>query len=311
METNELSKNARGGTELMLERLHASLPQNLLDQFQIIPSRVRNLDAAKKKVYWAHDLPMDGEAQFMKDPEAREQFDLSVFVSNWQYQQFRDYLGVPFDSSSVVIENGITPIEPHEKPDDIINIVYFTTPHRGLELLYPVYQYLYENIKSVKFHLHVFSSFSIYGWSERDAPYEKLFTQLKEHPGITYHGAVSNEQIREELKKMHILAYPSIWLETSCLQLIEAMSAGLLCVHPNYGALPDTSGGMTWMYQWDAANVVHANRFANVLAVAIQSYRESRIKQQLAFTTAYANIRFNWSRKATEWRTILEGISGD
>jgi len=306
-ERNELSKHAAGGTELMMERLYSSLPKDLLNKFQIIPSRVRELDSTKKKIYWAHDLPSDPEAQFLRDAEARDQFDLKVFVSNWQYQQFRDYLSVPFDSDSIVIENGIVPIEKHIKPDGVINIVYFTTPHRGLELLYPVYEYLYNELK-VPMHLHVYSSFSIYGWEERDEPYQRLFKQLKDHPGITYHGAVTNEVIREDLKKMHILAYPSIWQETSCLQLIEAMSARLLCIHPNLAALPDTAGGTTWMYHWDMNSTIHANRFANILAMAVQSYRSDSIQKATEFCSFYANMRFNWERKAAAWKATLEGM---
>ena len=307
MEQNELSKNARGGTELMMERLHGALPEDLLNHFQIIPSRVRELDSTKKKIYWAHDLPADPEAQFLKDKEARDQFDLKVFVSNWQFQQFRDYLGVPFDSDSVVIENGIVPIPNHVKPSDVINLVYFTTPHRGLELLYPVYEFLFDTLK-IDMHLHVYSSFSIYGWSERDKPYEPIFNKLEKHPGITYHGAVSNEKMRDELQKMHILAYPSIWPETSCLQLIEAMSAGLLCVHPNLAALPETSGGLTWMYHYDQDATMHANRFANVLAMAIRSINDDNIQKKLDFTRYYANGRFNFDSKAASWKATLEGM---
>ena len=44
MEINELSKNAMGGTELMMSRLHKNVDKELLDKFQIIPSRVRDLD---------------------------------------------------------------------------------------------------------------------------------------------------------------------------------------------------------------------------------------------------------------------------
>jgi hypothetical protein len=63
VEVNELNKNARGGTELMQERLHKSIPEQLLNKFQIIPSRVRELDPDKKKILWLHDLPHDPESE--------------------------------------------------------------------------------------------------------------------------------------------------------------------------------------------------------------------------------------------------------
>lgn len=307
-ERNELNKHARGGTELMMERLYSTLPEELLNKFQIIPGRVRELSSVKKKILYCHDLPGDSEAQFLKEAAARDQFDLLVFVSNWQYQQFRDYLGVPFDSNSIVIENGIVPFERRAKPTTgPINIIYFTTPHRGLELLWPAYKHLFDSL-GLEMHLHVYSSFSIYGWDQRDEPYEKLFDEIRQHPGATYYGAVSNEEIRRVLPDMHILAYPSIWQETSCLQLIEAMSAGLICVHPNLGALPDTSGGLTWMYQYDQDPTIHANRFANILGIAIENVISPGVQKQAEFAQLYANIRFDWRRKAAAWKATLEGM---
>ena len=61
METNELSKNAMGGTELMLKRVYDGLDNDLLRHFQIIPSRVRELDENIKKILYLHDLPLDPE----------------------------------------------------------------------------------------------------------------------------------------------------------------------------------------------------------------------------------------------------------
>ena len=57
MELNELNKNAMGGTELMMKRLHDSIDQDLLDRFQIIGSRVRELKEDKVRILWLHDLP--------------------------------------------------------------------------------------------------------------------------------------------------------------------------------------------------------------------------------------------------------------
>jgi hypothetical protein len=57
-----LSKAPRGGTELMADRIN-SLPPELLSRFQIIHSRVRELDPNKKKIYVLHDLPGDPEVE--------------------------------------------------------------------------------------------------------------------------------------------------------------------------------------------------------------------------------------------------------
>ena len=41
---------------------------------------------------------------------------------------------------------------------------------------------------------------------------------------MTYHGFKPNDVVRKALSEAHIFAYPSIWVETSCISAIEAMS---------------------------------------------------------------------------------------
>ena len=98
---------SQGGTERMYERLKKELDPKLLDNFQIICSRVRELED-KKKILWLHDLWNDPEAAHLKDQESRDKFSKLVFVSNYQFQTYHMALGVPH-SESVVIKNAIDP----------------------------------------------------------------------------------------------------------------------------------------------------------------------------------------------------------
>ena len=65
--TNELDRNSMGGTELMKYALYDKLPKDILNKFQIIPSRFRGLEDGKKSVYWVHDLALDPEMEHLKD----------------------------------------------------------------------------------------------------------------------------------------------------------------------------------------------------------------------------------------------------
>ena len=143
--------DAKGGTEMMKQGLVDRLDDNLLDQFNIIHSRVRNLSEDKKNILVLHDLCDDPEAVHLKDPESRARFEKLVFVSNWQFQTYHARHGVPY-SESIVLRNAIEPIELHEKDmDGPINLIYHTTPHRGLELLLPVYEVLH-NKEEITFY---------------------------------------------------------------------------------------------------------------------------------------------------------------
>lgn len=305
MEKNELNKNAMGGTELLAARLGQHLNDELLQNFQIHSSRVRELDQTRKQVFWAHDLATDAEAFQALGEERWKRFDLIVFVSHWQQAMYQAYLAVPF-SAGVVIENGIEPFPEHHKPTEKIRLIYHSTPHRGLNILYSAFKHLDDTFDLHDVELNVFSSFDLYGWEARDKPYEKLFEALDNHPRINYSKSVKNERIRGELQRSHIHAYPSTWQETSCLCLIEAMCAGLICVHSSLGALPETSMGRTMMYQYTEDQGVHASRFATELDKAIQI---ARMHNQYSHVTDHrVAAKYDFRHKAREWREQLEQI---
>ena len=305
MEYNELNKKAMGGTELMAHRIEEMLGPDLLSQVQIIHSRVRELDNTKKKILVLHDLPGDPEVQHLRDGGWKK-FDTLVFVSHWQKQMYETLLGVP-PSAGVVIQNSIEPIEQHEKPTDKTTLIYYSTPHRGLSLLYPVFDKLYEEYGST-IELKVFSSFELYGWPQRDEPYKELFEALENHPGIQYSKSVSNETIREELKKAHIFAYPSIWQETSCLCLIEAMSAGLTPVHSSLAALPETSMGLSMMYDYVEDPNKHAMTFYNTLRMTIQNINDPYMRQLTTLRKHSADAIYNTQRQGMRWLALANNI---
>ena len=95
IEKNELDRNAMGGTELMKYALYDKLPKDLLDKFQIIPSRVRDIDPDRIPILWNHDLAGDPETMHLKDVKAEDlKFRKLVFVSHWELQQFKNYLNI-------------------------------------------------------------------------------------------------------------------------------------------------------------------------------------------------------------------------
>lgn len=305
---NELAEKAMGGTELIANRMVNSIDPKLLEGWQIIHSRIRELDPNLKKILVLHDLPGDPESEVLHDPEYRKQFEKIVCVSDWQLQAYNMSCGLPY-SESAVIHNGIYPIEDHVKPDpnEQLNIVYHTTPHRGLGILVPVFERLCEYHENIK--LHVFSSFEIYGWKERDRPYEELFYRCKNHPNIEYYGTVSNDEIREQLKKMHIFAYPSIWPETSCLAAIEAMSAKCVTVVPNYAALTDTCNRWGTTYQWNEDHTEHARIFMQVLHDTIVTYRQRNMEKFLIHQKGFYDTFYNWDFIKSQWETLLTKLN--
>jgi UDP-glucose:(glucosyl)LPS alpha-1,2-glucosyltransferase len=304
VELNELSLNARGGTELMAERLAASLPAELLSKFQIIPTRARNLDPNRIRLLWCHELPMGPEAQHLANGGWRR-YHRIVFVSHSQMQSVCATFQIPYSHCEVML-NAIVPIPAHHKPAQGVRLAYWSMPDRGLSILVPVFAELLKKYDNIT--LDVYSSFDLYGWSQHDARFEPLFEQCRTHPRIAYHGAVANEILREGLREVHILAYPCILPESSCLVLMEAMSAGIVCVHPNLGGLYETAANFTAMYQFQDDMHDHAALFYGLLEQAILNLRTAATAERLAAQKAYADRFYNWQLRAGQWKMLLESL---
>lgn len=299
--TSEESKTANGGTEYMVRELYKRVPESLLSKFQIIPSRVRNLDETKIPILWLHDLPEDPESARLNEPWFVDRFKLLVCVSNWQMSRYNLVKGLPY-SKTLVMDNAIEPLQIGPKSSSEIRMVYHTTPHRGLEILVPVFENLSQQFPNLR--LDVFSSFNAYGWPERDEPYKPLFKRCEEHPQIHYHGYQPNDVVREYVSKAHYFTYPSIWLETSCIALMEAMSAGCVCVHPNLGALPETAGGFTKMYQYNENMNEHARVFHSCMYALLEN-KEHEKEHYQNLLPELANYRFSWDKRAKQWESVL------
>lgn len=303
-EENEISKNANGGTELSKRIIAKAVPEELANEFQVICSRTRDLQDDKIRILWVHDTAEDPELSHLRDPASRAKYHKIVFVSHWQMYEFINKLGIPMDDKLAVIGNPIYEIPLFEKPTDKIRLIYASTPQRGLELLIPVFEALckkYDNL-----HLDVYSSFKIYGWEDADKQFEPLYDAVRAHPNMTYHGFADQRDVRSAFQQAHILAYPSIWRETSCRVLIEAMSAGLLCVHPNLGALAETSGGLTSMYQYHEEPTHHIASFMRYLDNAIQVVPGFGNFGRLV--KAYADTRYGADRVCQEWNILMQDL---
>jgi UDP-glucose:(glucosyl)LPS alpha-1,2-glucosyltransferase len=308
-ETNEISSKANGGTELYQRFLTEKLDPELLNNFQIVSSRIRELDPTKIRIFSGHDLALDPESMKFRDSKFINNFHKFVWISHYQYAQYRLVHGIPYNTKSSVLETCIkpAPLEALQKPTDIIRIVYTSTPQRGLEILVPVFIELAKIHPEI--HLDVFSSFKIYGWDNADKEFETLYDVIRNHPQMTYHGFVSNDQLREHLNKSHIFAYPSIWEETSCRSMIESMSAGLICVHPSYGALPETSGMLNMMYQGDFDDkMTHSNIFMNYLNGAIDVVKKNQYEQVISYIKYYTDMRYNQDNIVRQWELMLKQL---
>ena len=293
----------------MRDRLLRYVDKGLLEKVVIHFSRVRpeNIIEGVPNIFFAHDLINDPESRILSNGGYRK-FSKLVFVSYWQRDQYMLAYNIPYECCTV-IENAIEKnFVPQTKPTDTINFIYHTTPHRGLQLLYPVFSQLamiHENI-----HLDVFSSFGVYGWAERDKQYEMLFDQLRRHPNITYHGAQPNDEVLEALDKSHIFLYPCIWQETSCIAMIEAIKSGVLVIHPNLAALPETASECTKMYDYTENSQTHMNKCFHITNSVINSIKDDPLYLEKYTHNPRCQLPVNSIESFTDkWSKLLSSLT--
>lgn len=307
MTRSEISKNSKGGTELIQEKIYNRLPRELLEPFQIWFSRydADKVDKDKIQILAVHDWVGDPMYDHLKDG-GWQKFVKILFVSNTQMIHFMGAYQIPW-SQCLVMQNFIDPIEEHEKPNDgIIRLGYWSVPRKGLQILIPVFNKLCEKYDNLE--LHVTSSFDLYGWANQDQQYSNIIDKCKNNPKIIYSASVSNEVMRENLKKYNILAYPNIFPETFGLVLAEAMSAMVMAVHPNYGALFETAAGWTNMYQYNENQNVHAGIAYNAMCATIESIQTPEVQGRLAAAKSYADLFYSWKKREREWIALLSTL---
>lgn len=302
----DLSKNSMGGTEMMRKRLLDNADKDLLSKVAVHFSRPRQLYTDVPNVLYCHDLAEDPENRILMN-SGWKKFDHFVFVTSWQRDQYVDRFGIPYSECSVIYNAIEKQYKPVEKDMSKIRFIYHTTPHRGLELLVPIFDALSKEFDNI--HLDVYSSFKVYGWEQRDEAYLGLYKNIEAHPNMTYHGAKNNDEVLEALDKAHVFLYPCIWKETSCISLIEAIKSQVICVHPNYGALAETAANATIMYDYNEDRNIHAN-----YAYAVARQLVTALKDDPKYFNGFTfSDRFNLARNSVEsykvlWNTVLRNL---
>jgi glycosyltransferase involved in cell wall biosynthesis len=302
IEFDEFSKPAMGGTEIIKYELKERLPQELLGKFQIICDRITTLDSNKIRLFWVHNTADQVDTRHLAN-RGWEKFHKIIFISHYQKEDYQRTYGIP-PSHCVVIPHGITPVQVQEKSKDL-QLIYCSTPHRGLSLLLDVFE---EIVDDYDISLRVHSSYSIYGWNEKQQEFEKssLYVRMNQHPRIQDLGFTKHDELLKSFSQSHIFAYPCVYKETFCLSLLEALSSKCLAVHPDYSCLPETASNWSLMYSYHENPIEHKKVFKDTLIRAIENY--SSYETHLNKQKEYIDSFYDWNVIIPKWISFLEII---
>ena len=295
-----------GGSENQLRLLLKYLPDESFKNINLILNNANHdlIEKDKINILWMHHFVNQKEAQNLSSKDFVQELDYIVFNSNWNSENHIYQFKIP-KNKSVVIKNAIEKIDVEEKPKDKINLIYHTTPWRGLALLLKVFKNL--NLKNVE--LNVCSSTIIYGKkfdSVLGKTYESIFNECKNTKNVNYFGFLDNKKIMQMLKKMHIFSHPSIWPETSCIAAIESMAAGCEVVTTNLGALSETCSSFGTFVNFDKNFDNLEKKYSEALTNSIKNFWSEKNQQKLKLQSETINATYSWDIRSIEWEKFLD-----
>ena len=295
-----------GGSESQLRLLLEHLPDESFKDINLILNSTdpNLLEKNRVNILWMQHFVNQKEAQNLGLKSYVDELDFIVFNSNWNFEKFYYQFKIP-ENKSLVIKNAINKIEFSKKTKDKINLIYHTTPWRGLVHLIKVFKSL--NLKNVE--LTVCSSTKIYGKkfdTSFSKEYDNLFNECKNTKNINYLGFQENKKIIELLKQMHIYSFPSIWPETSCISAIESMAAGCEVVATNLGALYETCAPFGTLVSFDRNFDNLEKKYAKVLSNSIENYWSDETQKKLKLQQETINTTYSWDVRAVEWKNFFD-----
>ena len=274
---------------------------------------------AKKTALWCHDHSYPGQLT-----EARAaKIDHIVTLSEWQKARFERLY--PFAKRKLrLIRNGITtqsldgesryPDAGRSFKERKPRAIYSSSADRGLDVLLDLWPRI--RAKAPDAELHVFYGFNVLDAVSRMSPQLAAYKQALlakvtelggEDGGIHLRGRVGQVELAEEMQQARVLAYPTAFLETSCITAMEAQAAGLPIVTSDLGALHETAADQI-LIPWgpdedDPANQTdeYQDRFvANVVAMLTEPESWS-IFHDWGLQAAPG---FDWALRTAEWASL-------
>jgi hypothetical protein len=310
-----LNPDGVGGTELMgraWQDLVLPAAPDLADWHWCVLPGDNTLSPDSSNLVWIHMHHMEDGLETLLDKQFLKHFKAFVFVSDWQYERFMERFQLPAEKC-YVLKNATQPFEPHKKPEgNKLNLMFHSNPIRGLDILLESLRLIPEE----DIELHVFHEIDpderIKQYHQGLQTYEYSHVNPQEQEFLRYclklanddkrvvrHTRTNNSKVREQLMNTHIFAYPTYFMETSCISMIEALCAGCSVLSSNLAALPETGLGFARQYGFIPDRQKHIERFARELKRTITEYREGKFdnKQQVEICNKY----YSWETRVQDW----------
>lgn len=121
-------------------------------------------------------------------------------------------------------------------------VIYTSSYDRGLEHLLKIWPEVVKQVPDAQ--LHIFYGWDLFDKFYHDNPssmqWKQRMLEMMKVAGITEHGRISQEELKDWYRQCGIWAYPTHFGEISCISAMKAQALGAIPVVVNYAALETT-----------------------------------------------------------------------
>jgi glycosyltransferase involved in cell wall biosynthesis len=248
--------------------------------------------------------------QKLTKPEIVDRWDEIVCVSEWQKGAYVDAFKLPPERMTV-IRNAIGPFfeKLFRSKEDLINaksnpltLAYTSTPYRGLRHLVEIFPEVRRDNPEAR--LDVYSSMAVYP-GEDETRFAEIYDALKIE-GVNHVGSLPQPVLADRLAVSHVLAYPCIFPETSCIAVMEALAAGMRVVTTRFAALPETAKDFAYFVPPPADWSDQREYVCNYTQVLKRPYAIDAEADHLWRQVVHMNTHHTWSIRARQWSEFLQ-----
>lgn len=246
----------------------------------------------------------------------RKKVDCFFTVSLWQKDMAQKFTRIP-DVYFFVTKNGVN--LPYFENKNInrekYRLIYTSVPERGLDVLLEIFPLIKKEIPQAE--LYVFGCFDY--WRRSDLQDAKIFGRLYEKArataGVHLIGAVSQNQLAEELLRSRLLVYPShpapkfdFFAETSCIAALEAQAAGTPVVASARGALTES------VRDGETGILINGQLFSDEFKLKFKSAVVNLLKDEVLWKKmsqageAWISQNYPWGKIAAEWENKFKEL---
>lgn len=230
-----------------------------------MPHVFDNPVGARRTALWCHDHSYPG----LLTPERAEKIDSIVVLSEWQRKRFARLY--PFAEDRLhLIRNGISYFEQGTTERRYVRAhhgfvkrsprcIYASSADRGLDVMLDVWPAIRREVPKAELHVYygfdVLEKVAVHLHQPELLVYRNSILRAVEElggkdGGIHLHGRVGQVELAEAMQRARVLAYPTAFLETSCITAMEARAAGLPIITSRLGALKETVGKHGVLIPW-------------------------------------------------------------